>query len=566
MSRRLLSYSDISELPPPPSAYPSATLSQDRRGGGSSTSYADGKRKRQAEYSGKAKKWKGKAKKGKIGGAGDTGQGIVVHWDDPSYSADVWVGADVDERNEEEGGYRSYAKQLDEMVEERIGEDNDLDGEENEEEDESESENEGETFYDATDAPETSNAIIQPSNTAKTILDRQSQHNQISYKQWKYDENAEPYDRSHRHASNSHDLGDEEEGHSYSDLKLEHEYDHGEEYDEEEYDDDEEGEEEEEEEMLPFAIPDVVEFHRSWDARHTLNPTSALTNISTSSTSDPTRIPVLDKDSSIPDATSISTLAEPHHRPPPEVGGGGRILHHTEIWGDFALIQSYSAALDQYVSMHSSTPHSLTSASPTVKDEKVKSALWYDAPRYNSLLAEQVKADTLQILALQRQSQSAHPHSSQANSFLLIQDNAKTTGMQPKGKNKDNMANRRGKPVINIVPHGHLDGNSAWKKAVKMVESTPNSIGLQTSNLDAANEGQVLVQRNDGSSSKKEKEKEKEQEKNDEQQEKLFYNWWYSGYLAGLNSASSIITETNQIHNQNQHKDKQKNESNYSTS
>ncbi|SPO31247.1 uncharacterized protein UTRI_05944_B [Ustilago trichophora] len=507
MSRKLVSYSDISE-PPPPSSLPAASLSPDGGVGSSTITSNSGKRKRHAEQFGKGKK--GKGKRGRVGAGGNGGQGIVLHWDDPSFSAEGgWDGGKSGRNEEDVDGYRSYSVHLDEVDKGRNG--YSVDGEQNEEEEESEIE---EMFYDAIDALDACDATT--TTTTTQSIARQIQDNPVGYTQWKYDENAEPYDRSHRHASHFQANGEEEQ--RSSDLELDRTGDVGEVYDEEDYYDEDEGEEEEEDgEMLPFAIPDVVEFHRLWDARRTTH--------STSSTSDSTTIPSLE---------NLSPSTKPRvaaYRPPPEVGGGGRILDHAEIWGDLGLVEAYSAALDQYVSMHSScTPTSATNR--TGQDDQVKSALWYDAPRHDSLLAEQVKADTMQILALQRHRNPNHP----PQASPLGEDDTGTASSSTPNVEQDMGQGKRktkGKPILTIVPHAHLKGNSAWKNALKVVQSTPNSIGINS------NRSITHGTMHPTDPCQNENENEKEKEMGDQDEKMKMYNWWYAGYYTGYNTALS---------------------------
>lgn len=131
-------------------------------------------------------------------------------------------------------------------------------------------------------------------------------------------------------------------------------------------------------------------------------------------------------------------MEEITHRPPVEVGGGGRTLLHSEIWSASAIVDAFKAAHHQYLAHHIPTN---TNAAPA-------SALWTQAPHHKSLLAQQVKADTLQILAQNKPSSKSNQSS--------------TTSHQS---------------TATHVPAADMDGNTAWKKAVKTVQATPNSIG-----------------------------------------------------------------------------------------
>lgn len=131
------------------------------------------------------------------------------------------------------------------------------------------------------------------------------------------------------------------------------------------------------------------------------------------------------------------------HRPPVEVGGGGRTLLHSEIWSSAAIVDAFKAAHHQYLAHHIPTPNTNTNT------EKVPvSPLWTEAPHHKSLLAQQVKADTLQILAQNKPSAK----SNQPSRTSLLS-------------------------TATHVPAAEIDGNAAWKKAVKTVQSTPNTIG-----------------------------------------------------------------------------------------
>ena len=330
---------------------------------------------------------------------------------------------------------------------------------------EEDGEGEGETFWDATDHGEVD--VERGSVTLDKGL----------YTQWKYDEWGEPYTTPICHRA----FKDQDQDSYNQDDQGEEAQEGSVDYDYEAHSSLEE--EEEEEGKVSIAIPDVAEFHRAWDAQHASGSCKG---------------------------SSSSGLAT-EHRPPVAVGGGGRVLSHGEIYSPLTLVQAYNAALGQYCSMHDLPPPILT--------QKDHSALWFDAPHHSSLLAHQVKADTHQILQQQTQQQpNPSSHAIHPNPTRRSNPNQNTT-------NSTETATRA-KPVVNVVPHAHLVGNSAWSKAVKTVQTTPNSIGLPTPTLPPP--------------PKTETDTLKEEPEN----EKLLHQYWYAGYYAGLAAANSSTTAT----------------------
>lgn len=360
-----------------------------------------------------------------------------MHWDDPSY----------DPSSSNLGAWKDEADQLDDPASNGSA-DKDEAGE----------------FYDATDGG--------LSDQAEYV--EYSEQGDGKYTEWKYDECAEPYDRTHRHYSGSHpDDYDQSISHENDLPNVGDGEDHH-------YEDHYEASDSDLEDLLPnFAIPDVTEFNRTWAARHPASPTSPS--------------------ATLPSAPTAQT------RPPIEVGGGGRSLSHSEIWSDTVITSAFNSALYQYCELHE-LPWS---------GEKVESALWKDAPLHHSLLAGQIRVDTLQILA-QQKSQS---NSLDKNARLGRETNGKATnqGSDKKAANGE----RRGKPIVTLVPSAHLEGNTAWKKAVKTVQTTPNSIGLP-------NEA--------------EQKKEKEEGNVGEEGQNMLNAYWTAGYYAGLAAAASAST------------------------
>ncbi|KAJ1020859.1 hypothetical protein NDA18_005708 [Ustilago nuda] len=411
MSRRLVSYSDLTEDCPPP---PQSTATEG--GTEASCSY-----KTHPQSSGKKRK-KGQHQKHANSKDPVRSRGNGLHRDDPSYNPSSSAGFD-------EGPHlRGIAANGDEE------------------------EMEGEEYYDATDGGEEDNRSLNGNGEGEE---------EGSFIGWKYDEYAEPYDRSHRHYTGLHPSDyvantsasvepDPEDADEDSKNQERDAYVKGH--------DSVEDEEEEEEDLLPnFAIPDVAEFDRLWAAK-TLPCQTFITS------------------NTLPSASAHAV------RPPIEVGGGGRPLSHTEIWSDSTLTSAFNAALHQYCHLHNLH----------WSGEEAKSALWTDAPLHNSLLATQVREDTEQILA-QRKQISTKPDAVQ--------------GGKKKGKNEAEeqkmQSVRRRKEIVTIVPSAHLEGNTAWKKAVKTVQTTPNSVGV----------------------------------KEGEEREKELNGWWIAGYYAGLAAA-----------------------------
>lgn len=303
-----------------------------------------------------------------------------------------------------------------------------------------------------------------------------------SYTDWKYDEWGEPYG-----ADRVCDLEDEPQ------------------YPEEDHDNDEEYEDDSSDhsQLLPFAIPDVTEYHR-------LHP-------------------------SLP---SLSSSTPPPHRPPHAVGGGGRILTHAEIWSPTSLINAFNAALSQYCHLHN-----LPSLSPAVE-----SALWTEAPAHESLLATQVREDGRQILAQRR----TQPSKTQIGHDGIVEVASEGCGKnrKKKGKGEPPQQQQQKRKVVTVVPHAEVEGNSAWKKAVKTVQATPNQIGLDKSLLEGdGHQGSVdradTVDTVDQLDTVEQADKADEVDKVDaleggegEHRQKELHAWWYAGYQAGMAAVS----------------------------
>ncbi|PWY99322.1 hypothetical protein BCV70DRAFT_200896 [Testicularia cyperi] len=306
----------------------------------------------------------------------------------------------------------------------------------------------------------------------------------------------------------------------------EYDEDYGGEYDEEEEDEDDG------DDSVGFMIPDVDEFHRRWDAKQAVLPTRDQ------------------PDTADPQQEVVSTPNWKSHRPPSEVGGGGRMLTHQEIWGPDAITGAWKAAMQQYIQMNSAskleaptvpasepalelagqdgedrlakrhrpssdpTTHPMTGpgeklSAPAKSRKAAESALWYDAPAYDSLLAAQIKQDTQQILAsraaakasavgkksrslhsLATPSVSAHAH---AHTQTQIQSSSSDTMAIPnqggfaatslaaanQGAVSQTSAQQApGKPRVTVVPSANVAGNHAWRKAVKTVQTTSNRVGV----------------------------------------------------------------------------------------
>ncbi len=247
--------------------------------------------------------------------------------------------------------------------------------------------------------------------------------------------------------------------------------------------------------------------------------------------------------------------------------------------GSQVVVQAFNAALLQFVQMHeldppttsssvskSSSENQAVESSREVagvvegKEERKKgkrrerevSALWQDAPLYNSLLATQVREDVRQVLALRRNASS---------SFLILcyrhickpccrrccwqryhddrcRGERRQHQLQYRQANeakKSNQPRNGPKPIVTIVEHAHLPGNNAWKKAVKTVQTTPNSIGLiANSNSDfkcqhhkaedAAVAEEVSVEK-EVKQRKKERERKREKEKEKRRETPMVVRW-----------------------------------------
>ena len=297
---------------------------------------------------------------------------------------------------------------------------------------------------------------------------------------WKYDEWGEPY--TSRTGLLDDDSASFDDG---VEVSTEYDAEHGD-YDDYDYDE----AEDDTDAMLPFAIPDAAEFDRAWNEHCTAN--------------------------SLPDPGS---QAEQMHRPPVEVGGGGRTLTHAEVWGDLALVHAHTAALQQYAAMHHLTP----------LPRKATSALWNDAPRYDSLLAQQVRADTQQILAAQRNPPIST--ATVAGHSAVVNDGEKTIAKGTKGAK-----GQQTRKVVTEVPHAHLSGNAAWQKAVKLVQNTPNHIG------------RIISQHTPpptptASTTAPEKPSDTEEQLEQDGDNEL-HRYWYAGYYAGLAAANGSANGT----------------------
>ncbi|KAJ9475544.1 hypothetical protein PHBOTO_005619 [Pseudozyma hubeiensis] len=316
----------------------------------------------------------GRAKKRKLGPNGSqakkrVGRGNGTHWDDPDYAAPM--GKDDRLR----GGYRDDVEGEDVGDEERgsVGEDVDSKDEGmGDEGDDGEGTGSGDEVYTG----------------------------------WKYDEWGKPYDGTQTYP-----------GESDNDDEHDFDYDQGYDSDPSSSDDDNA--------TLPFAIPDVDEFHRLHDP--------------------------------IPSPPTSSTTASTPHRPPHAVGGGGRTLTHLELYSPLSLVQTFNSALSQYCTLHALPRPRFTGSS--------ESALWTDAPKHDSLLAQQVREDAQQVLAQRRSNGGAEP------------GRGSSSGGGGVGRSLQQQAKARGKPVVTVVPTVGMEGNAAWKKAIKTVETTPNRVG-----------------------------------------------------------------------------------------
>uniref|UniRef100_V5GQU4 Uncharacterized protein n=2 Tax=Kalmanozyma brasiliensis (strain GHG001) TaxID=1365824 RepID=V5GQU4_KALBG len=327
------------------------------------------------------------------------------------------------------------------------------------------------------------------------------------YTNWKYDEWGEPYDSTYQEnefEAHPDDYYEDEEDPARTDSDSS-----------------------EDDTLLPFAIPDVAAYHAS------LAPTS-----------------------------STATLSTTPHRPPSAVGGGGRTLTHTEIWSSTSIVGAFNAALAQYCSMHS-LPVGAKGAS---------SALWDDAPGFDSLLAQQVREDTAQILAQRR----THPANT-ASDVVALEASVKgvigeENGTGGGGEGTSMKKKQKGPPpnppkhVVTHVPHGEMDGNRAWKRAVKTVQTTPNQVGTiaYATQHDAIADGvrdHAGLRENEGSDRKIDQEGKAVQEGKErpgedgtdaektqreakrKQREAELHAYWYAGYRAGVAAAHAKANE-----------------------
>ncbi|SJX65571.1 uncharacterized protein SRS1_16198 [Sporisorium reilianum f. sp. reilianum] len=372
MSRKVVSYSDISEdAPLPPATSPAATQGE---AGPSTNGGGAAKRKRKA---------------GAQMGSGKVGRKGMVHWDDPSYGAAAREEEGVDGQDDEDGGGNDGVDE--------------------------------------------------------------------AYTDWKYDEWGEPYGSTHGHF--------DPEG-AHDDYEVDDTTAHDAHYDNDDQDDDDA--------PLPFAIPDIAEFHR------TLQP---------------------------PLPSPHSTTPMPTHRPPHAVGGGGRTLTHTELFGPTSITTTFNAALTQYHRMHALAP-------PLLTTEPAHAALWHDAPAHDSLLAQQVKMDAEQVVSLR----------SAARAIGHATGTSGTSGMVGIGK----QGKKGGRTAVTVVPHAHVEGNAAWRKALKTVASTPNRIGIAapstTATVTATQSGALDLTTVSA------------------EQDRL-HAYWYAGYRAGVAATAKADTE-----------------------
>ncbi|GAC97707.1 hypothetical protein PHSY_005294 [Pseudozyma hubeiensis SY62] len=225
------------------------------------------------------------------------------------------------------------------------------------------------------------------------------------YTGWKYDEWGEPYDGTQTLPEEAYDDDDE--------------FDYDDEYDSDHSSSSNTP-------ALPFVIPDVSEYHR----QHDPHPS--------------------------PLASSTTPSSTPH-RPPHAVGGGGRTLTHLELYSPLSLVQTFNSALSQYCTLHALPLPRFTGSS--------ESALWNDAPKHDSLLAQQVREDTQQVLA------------QRGTAVGVTGSGVSSGGGGGGGKSQQQQAKARGKPIVTAVSAADMEGNAAWKKAIKTVETTPNRVG-----------------------------------------------------------------------------------------
>ena len=125
-----------------------------------------------------------------------------------------------------------------------------------------------------------------------------------------------------------------------------------------------------------------------------------------------------------------------------------------------------------------------------------------------TILARAFHAEGHEVIVLSRK-QTAAP-------------NQQSAKKQKKEKSKGEEAGiRRGKPIVTNVPGANLDGNEAWKKAIKTVQTTANSVGLSTQQIGA--------------------------DDHEEKKQKEYEEWWYAGYYAGL-AAAAARPESTMVH------------------
>ncbi|TKY88167.1 hypothetical protein EX895_002877 [Sporisorium graminicola] len=303
----------------------------------------------------------------------------------------------------------------------------------------------------------------------------------VPYTVWKYDEWGQPY----RSINGYLPSDSEDHPHLYADETFDEDHN---DFQEDQADSDIYVEDDL---TAPFAIPDVDEFHRS-----------------------------LNYHLPSPSARASGPTSPAPHRPPAEVGGGGRILTHTEIWGPSSIVHTFNAALAQYCCMHNLPAPSRSTNAPC---EPEQAALWHDAPAHDSLLAQQVRLDAQQILTLRKTQSSA---SADGGSATMRSNSGSAKPGQQTQQTQQAQQAQRGKPIVTVVPHAHLQGNSAWKKAVKTVQTTRNQIGLATASTSVPPVGAVV-----GGGAE-------EKGKNQTSEEEL-HAYWYAGYQAGLAAAAA---------------------------
>lgn len=482
MARRVVSYSDIDDgatvsvaststlVAPVNGGSVSSSPSHDTVADGNDTSNSKGKRKRKG---GKARQ-AASHKSPRIMGRDDSHQ-RGVHWDDPSY-VPAPSGADQEEWMQE----GPYAKHLD-SEHTRQPSTAHLD--------------DVEEFFDAhSDSSALESESADEQDGVEPVTEAQ-----VAYTSWKYDENGDPYTGFAAVQGDEGGLEDEADDDEEDFNDDDEEAEEGS-YDDESDDDDAIG--------LEFLVPDLDEFNHSWQAKHGGAPISAQSS------------------SQLP---SSGTAASQHqNRPPVEVGGGGRTLTHSEIWGPTAITDAWTAAMHEFNYMNDLTTPSTHPDAATDEPSKQRatlqddfthaSALWHDAPGANSLLAKQIQLDTQQILQLkaqQKQKQKMTPPAAEV--APPVQPPAVAAPSKPPTAPEPLKEPHGGASGQTRVPSGKLPGNHAWKRAVKTVRNTPNSIGVPT--VDKNETGNV--------------------------DEKLLHEYWYAGYYAGLaQSQSQAIPQT----------------------